>query len=80
MPSKSKAQQGMIGADLARVKAGKPSKTGMDAAQLTDFAATPTTGLPQKVSVSKAKGEKNQGTKSKNVARKSLPWSSQKKK
>ncbi len=68
MPSKSKVQQGYMGADLARVRSGKPSKTGMAEAQLVDFAATPTKGLPQKVS--KAKGEKNQGTKSTNVAKK----------
>ena len=70
MPSKSKRQQGYMGADLARVKAGKPSKTGMSVDQLGDFAATPTKGLPEKASVSKAKGEKNQGVKSTNVAKK----------
>ena len=70
MPSKSKAQQGKMGADLARVRSGKPSQTGMDESQLVDFASTPTKGLPQ--TVSKAKGEKNQGIKSKNVAKKPL--------
>lgn len=47
MPSKSKAQQGMMGADLARLRAGQPTQTGMNESQLQDFAATPTMGLPQ---------------------------------
>lgn len=67
MPAKSKAQRGMMGADLARAKAGKPTKTGMAMSQLEDFAGTAKQGLPQKVSapkpVSKAKGEKNQPVK-----------------
>lgn len=61
MPSVSKAQQGMMGADYQRAKEGKPTRTGMSKAQLKDFASTSTKGLPEKVS--KAKGEKNQGTK-----------------
>jgi hypothetical protein len=44
----------------------------MDMSQLADFAGTPETGLPQKVSaresVSKAKGEKNQPVKAAAVA------------
>jgi len=46
MPSESKAQQGLMGADLARLRAGKPTVTGMGEGQLEDFAATPTKGLP----------------------------------
>jgi hypothetical protein len=48
MPSVSKAQQGMMGADLARAQAGQPTVTGMDPSQLADFAGTPTAGLPEK--------------------------------
>jgi len=62
----------MMGADLGRAKAGKPTKTGMDMGQLADFAGTPEMGLPQKVSapksVSKAKGQKNQPVKTVAVA------------
>ncbi len=48
MPSVSKAQQGFMGADLARAKAGKKTKTGMSQQQLGDFAATPTKKLPSR--------------------------------
>lgn len=48
MPSVSKAQQGFMGADLARARAGQPTVTGMDPSQLADFAGTPTKGLPEK--------------------------------
>ena len=46
MPAKSKAQQMLMGADLARARAGKKTQTGMSASQLSDFASTPRTGLP----------------------------------
>lgn len=46
MPAESKAQKGMMGADLARLRAGKPTVTGMSEGQLEDFAAGPATGLP----------------------------------
>lgn len=49
MPSVSKAQQGLMGADLARARAGKKTKTGMSVAQLLDFASTPTKKLPKRV-------------------------------
>jgi hypothetical protein len=49
MPAKSKAQQRMAGADLARARAGKKTRTGMTKAQLEEFAATPRTGLPKTV-------------------------------
>lgn len=49
MPAKSKAQQGFFGAELARKRAGEPTETGMTAPQLSDFAATPTKGLPERV-------------------------------
>jgi hypothetical protein len=49
MPAKSKAQQRLMGADLARERAGKKTKTGMSASQLEDFASTKHKGLPSKV-------------------------------
>jgi hypothetical protein len=48
-PAKSKAQQEMMGAELARKRAGKPTKTKMTTQQLKDFAGTKQKGLPQKV-------------------------------
>ena len=48
MPSVSKAQHGIMGADYARAKMGKPTKTGMSQSQLRDFASTPTKGLPKR--------------------------------
>lgn len=55
MPARSKKQQQFMGADLARKRAGKKTKTGMTEAQLREFAATPQKGLPTKV---KGKGKK----------------------
>lgn len=46
MPSKSKAQQKLAGADLARKRAGKKTRTGMTEAQLKDYAFTKRKGLP----------------------------------
>lgn len=46
MPAKSKKQQKFMGAELARKRAGKKTKTGMREAQLKEFAATPRKGLP----------------------------------
>ena len=46
MPAVSKAQQEMMGADLARARAGKPTRTGMSEAQLMEYASTKRTGLP----------------------------------
>ncbi len=43
MPSVSKKQQHFMGAELARAKAGKPTKTKMSEAQLRDFARKPPT-------------------------------------
>lgn len=47
MPSTSKAQQGFMGADLARKRAGEQTETGMSEQQLEEFAGTKTKGLPQ---------------------------------
>jgi len=49
MPAKSKAQQKFMGAELARKRAGKSTKTGMSESELADFAATKRTGLPARV-------------------------------
>lgn len=49
MPSESKNQQSFMGAELARKRAGKPTKTKMSVKQLLEFASTPRKGLPQKV-------------------------------
>lgn len=60
MPSVSKAQQGFMGAELNRKRKGKKTQTNVSEEQLVDFASTPTTSLPQKVS--KAEGMKNNKT------------------
>ncbi len=46
MPSVSKAQQRLMGAELARRRAGKKTKTKMSEKQLEDFASTRRKGLP----------------------------------
>ena len=46
MPAKSKAQQRLMGADLARAKAGKKTLTGMGKAKLEEYASTKRKGLP----------------------------------
>jgi len=38
-----------MGADLARARAGKKTRTGMSERQLEDFAGTKRKGLPQRV-------------------------------
>jgi len=47
MPAKSRAQQQMMGAELARKRAGKRTKTGMSESQLEEFASTKHKGLPK---------------------------------
>lgn len=54
MPAASQAQQRLMGADLARAKAGKKTRTGMSLAQLHDFASTRRKGLPKRVGLSHA--------------------------
>jgi len=49
MPSKSKAQQRFMGADLERAREGKKTRTGMTESQLKDFASTKRKGLPNRV-------------------------------
>ena len=46
MPAKSKAQQRFMGAELARKRAGKKTKTKMTEVQLKEFASTKRKGLP----------------------------------
>jgi len=48
MPAKSKKQQQFMGAELARKRAGKKTKTGMSVKQLREFAGTKHKGLPKK--------------------------------
>jgi len=48
MPSVSKKQQGFMGSELARKRAGKKTKTEMSESQLEDFASTKRKGLPVK--------------------------------
>jgi len=48
MPAKSKAQQRMMGAELARKRAGKKTRTKMTMKQLSEFASTKRTKLPKR--------------------------------
>jgi len=41
MPAKSEKQRKFMGAELARAKAGKKTKTGMSATKLREFATKP---------------------------------------
>jgi hypothetical protein len=56
MPAESQKQQMFMGAELARKRAGKRTKTGMTEAQLEDFASTKRKGLPMKVKAKKMSG------------------------
>lgn len=53
MPAVSKVQQEMMGADLARARAGKKTRTGMSIDQLKEFASAPREGLPYRTKESK---------------------------
>ncbi len=55
MPSKSKAQQRFMGAELARKREGKKTQTDMSEKQLEEYASTKRKGLPEKA---KGKGKK----------------------
>jgi len=48
MPAVSKKQQAFFGAELARKRAGKKTKTKMSEKQLEEFASTKRKGLPAK--------------------------------
>jgi hypothetical protein len=41
MPARSERQRKMMGADLARLRAGRETRTGMTESQLRDFARKP---------------------------------------
>jgi len=49
MPAKSKKQQMFMGAELARKRAGKKTRTGMTERQLKEYAGTKRKGLPKRV-------------------------------
>ena len=46
MPAKSRKQQQFMGAELARKRAGKRTRTHMSEKQLEEFASTKRKGLP----------------------------------
>jgi len=48
MPAKSKKQQQFMGAELARKRAGKRTKTRMTEQQLREYAGTKHKGLPKR--------------------------------
>lgn len=48
MPSVSKAQQRMMAEDLAKARAGQPTRTGMTIKQLEEYTSTPTHDLPER--------------------------------
>jgi hypothetical protein len=49
MSALSQKQQKMMGADLARSRAGKKTRTGMNPSQLEEFASTKRSRLPVRV-------------------------------
>lgn len=59
MPSKSRAQQHLMGAAYSRAKAGHPrsSDPQMPVSKLREFAATSTHGLPGRVKPAKGYGK-----------------------
>jgi hypothetical protein len=48
MPAKTSKQQKLMGADLARARAGKKTVTGMGAGKLEEWARKPKGGYPGK--------------------------------
>lgn len=53
MPAVSKKQQEFMGAELARKRAGKKTRTGMSTKQLKEFASTKRKGLPTRAKKSR---------------------------
>ena len=49
MPAVSKAQQAFFGAELARKRRGKKTRTGLSETKLKDFAETKRKGLPKRI-------------------------------
>jgi len=62
MPAESVKQQRFMGAELARKRAGKKTKTGMSEKQLEEFAGTKHEGLPEKRPRPKGKRGRNRST------------------
>lgn len=56
-PSTSPKQQRLMGADLARARAGKKTQTGMSSAQLEDFAKKPKGGYKKRKLPTRGSGE-----------------------
>lgn len=48
MPAKTRRQQRLMGADLARARAGKKTRTGMSASKLREMARKPRGGFKRK--------------------------------
>ena len=48
MPAKSEKQRRFMGAELARKRKGKKTKTGMSSGQLSEFAKKPVAGMLKK--------------------------------
>jgi hypothetical protein len=74
MPAKSKAQQGFMGAELARLRAGQETDTGMGADQLGDFAGTKTAKLPEHVKHTHKKPAPHRGPGRKSNPRGGIPY------
>ena len=55
MPSSSEAQRKLMGADLARLRAGKKTRTGMNERQLEEFAAKPIKKISRRPRIRKKK-------------------------
>lgn len=53
MPAVSEKQRKLAGADLARLRAGKKTRTGMSESQLRDFAKKPVKKIKRKPRVKK---------------------------
>ena len=68
MPAVSKAQQALMGADLARARAGKKTRTGMNVKQLEEFARIPHKKLPKRVRTSRRKRSPSRGSRQRGAA------------
>ena len=56
MPSVSEKQRKFMGADLARARAGRKTRTGMSSGQLSDFASKPLAKAKKAAKVKVARG------------------------
>jgi hypothetical protein len=48
MPSVSKKQRKFMGSELSKSRAGEKTQTNMSESQLSDYASTPESGLPER--------------------------------